>query len=301
MYAIKQRQLLTWWLGILSTVFLLAAFVPGIGEAADMTVTSREMRLSLKSEFFTDREEGYRQYWTIVKTLATEMGVGVTEKKNAFKESGQKNRYYDTKNQDLSKNKYILRERSKIKDGILDWQSELTLKYRITAGENAFDNSIETGAAYKPAIKCEEDYTGFADGIVGKASSKTSFSHTVKKLPRVERATLGDYATIFPTLAKLGVNLNEPVYLTNGVSVNEYKVTPGALDFSGAEVAVDICAWTDEATDKLIAAELSWKHDAGVHASTIEKMDAFFTALQAKAPEWLIPGVTKTQMVSEPK
>lgn len=299
MYKKKQKQLLTGWLGILSTVILLLAVTPGISEAAGLTVTSREMRLSLNPEFFNDREEGYRQYWTIVKTLATEKGVSAADEKNAFKEGIRQIKYYDTKNKDLSKHNYILRERTKIKEGILDLQSELTLKYRVTGERAVADNVIETGAAYQPEIKCEEDFSGFVDGIVGKTSSKISVSHSVKKVPRVENAALGEYAAVFPTLAKLEVKLSEPVYLVNGVSVREYKVTPGTLDFSGTKVEVDICTWVDEDTDKLITAEISWKHDTEVPASTKKKMDEFFAALQAKAPEWLIPGVTKTQLVSQ--
>jgi hypothetical protein len=297
--SVSEKKLISLCAAFFATVFLVLAVMPGTSEAAGMGVASREMRLSLNPGFFHDREAGYQQYWTIVKTVATESSVGDENEKNAFEESVRQIKYYDTNNKDLAKQNYILRERTKIKNGVLDSKTELTLKYRIADGEPAAGNILETGSKYKSEIKCEEDYSGFADGVVGKFSSKVSVSNTVKKLPCVERTVLGDYAEIYPALGELRLDLSEPVYFVNEVSVKEYKVTPGTLDFCGTKVEVDICVWIDETTDKLITAEISWKHDAEVSAAAREKMDSFFIALQAKAPEWLVAGGTKTQLVSQ--
>lgn len=294
----QKKRILTWCTGIVA-IFLVLAVMSGISEAAGLNVTSREMRLSLSPVFFNDREAGYRQYWAILKAVADESNVGAADEKKAFEEGIRQIKYYDTNNKALAKQNYILRERTKIKNGVLDSKTELTLKYRIDGGELVTDNVLKTGIMYKPEIKCEEDYSGFADGVIGKSSSKISVSNTVKKLPCVERTVLGDYAEIYPALGKLGLDVSEPIYLVNGVSVIEYKVTPGTLDFCGTKVEVDICVWFDEASGKLITAEMSWKHDTEISAAAREKMDAFFTALQAKAPEWLVTGGTKTQLVTK--
>jgi len=126
----RNRRLTGWWLGLFVAVFVLAAFSPLRGETAPVVPGSGEMKLLVEAVYFTARDEGYIKLWSTMKVLALDMDVPVTEAKNPFKEGTRKIVYLDTSKGDLSKKMYIIRERTKMKDGQADGKVEVTLRYR---------------------------------------------------------------------------------------------------------------------------------------------------------------------------
>ena len=292
----RGKRIIGWWIDILMAAFILMSFAQAPSEAAVVVPDNQEMKLLLKTDLFVDRDQGYQEYWGIIKNLAGEMGVGVTESDHAFKEGEKKVVYYDTKNMDLTKKNYILRQRINIMNEQIAAKCDLTLKYRTTGVDGVPSDAVVTAANYKPTISFQEDFAGFCDGVVGNNRGEMSLSHTLKKIPLTERNTLADYATYFPTLDNLGINPNEPLYLIHGVSVKEYKVSPGVLDFGGFKGEVDFSVWFNYDTDEPIIAEMSWECDKDP-ADAAAKAQAFFNALQERSKDLLYPGQMKVKFV----
>lgn len=290
------RRLTAWYLGIFIGILLFTAFTPTKGETALVPPESREMKLLLKTNFFADRATGYQKYWSIVKEVAAEQAVGVQDNEDPFTEEVKKVTYYDTRNMDLTKNDYILRQRIKITDGKPASNCDLTLKYRTTGRTSISSDAVKTAEPYQPSISFQEDYVGYLHGVVGKAESEVSLSHTIKKIPVSEGKNLGYYATYFPVLATLGIQPDEPLHLINGVSVREYKVSPGELDFGGMKGEVAISLWFNYETGDPITAEISWECPIAPSAAAA-KAEVFFKALQTKTCDLLYPGQMKTRFI----
>ena len=284
-------------------IFLLACLSISLSLTFDKQVkaqefiepTSCEMRLSLKPEYFKEPEVAYQEYWQIVKNLAAEKGLTISESKNIFKEKSQINSYYDTQAKELHKNNYILRERKKVHKGVV--QIELTLKYRLDASKF---NATQLPAYFKNAatnFKFEEDCTGFVDGQLGKITREISLSHVVKLNSEIESKSLNSYVDIFPELNYLGLDLQEPLVLLSGQRMKEVSVQPGTVALATTELPIVITVWSAEDSGEVRAAELSWKYAKGLDELEVEKIDDFFRDLQVYSENWLIPGQTKTSIV----
>lgn len=298
-----RNRRLTWWIGLLIAVFVLTAFAPLRGETAPVAPASGEMKLQVQPDFFADRNEGYVLLWTKVKLLAMEMGIPVLEAKNPFKEGLRKIVYLDTRKGELTDKRYIVRERVKIKDGNPADAVELMLRYRVTAGEAADSEAVKTAPGFKAKISHEDDIAGFVGGLVGNNVVEVSVSHAIKDIPAadLENKTLGNYARYFPTLANLGLPLTEQLGVSKGITVREFKVAPAELDFGqGMKGEASISLWYDYSTGKAIAAEFSFECGRGpaAPAAAVAKTEAFFNALQDRLSDILLPGGSKTQLVT---
>jgi hypothetical protein len=299
---LRNRRLAGWWIGLLIAVFVLTAFAPLRGETAPVTPGSGEMKLLLQPDYFADRDEGYLKLWSTMKVLALEMEVPVVEAKNPFKEGTRKIVYLDTGKGELIKKEYIIRERTRVKDGQPADKVEVTLRYRV-AGSTVPGDAVTTAPGYKAKASFEEDIAGFVGSVVGNNVSEMSASRSIKDVPAgdLKDKTIGGYAKFFPTLAKLGIPLGEVLAPSNGITIKECKVSPGELDFGqGMKGEVAISLWYDYDTGKAIAAEVSFECGRGPQApaAAVAKSEAFFNALQDRLSGILSPGGSKTQKVT---
>lgn len=270
-------------------------------EAADMD--SREYKILLKTDYFVNREQGYQKYWDDVKKVAHEFGVHIIENSNPWAEDSKQVVYLDTKGLDLMKQNYILRIRNKVTNGKLAPDSELTLKYRVDKQDRVTEAAVQTSTSYKPSVKFQEDVVGFYQGKIGNNVSEFSLSHSIKKVPAAQRVVLDDYVPFFPILQTLGIHSTESLYILQDVTVLEYKVAPGELDFgNGLKGDVSISVWYDRSNSKLIIGEFSYEVALNSTASeeALKKCEAFFNKLQQKTAERLYPGQVKVQFVYDP-
>ena len=300
---LRNRRLTGWCLGLLVAVIVLTAFAPVRGESAPVTPASGEMKLLLQPEYFADRNEGYIKFWTTVKLLAMEMGVPVIETKNPYKEGSRKIVYLDTKTKDLSKTNYIIRERTKMKDGQAEDKVDLTLRYRTSGVEALPSDAVYAASGYKASAAYEDDVAGFVGGVAGKNIGEMSASISVKNILAADLRgrTLGDFARYFPTLAKLGMPLDAPLVPVNGMIIREFKVSPGEFDFGqGVKGEASISLWYDYNNGKVILVEFSYDSARGpkAPAAAVAKAEAFFNAIQERMNNALFPGRMKTQFVT---
>ncbi len=261
------------------------------------------MKLLIKTAVFTDRIAGCQQCWSVVKDVAAEMGIPVIEAKTPFTEDVRRVVYYDTPNMDLTKKDYIIRQRIRFVDGQPCNIGDLTLKYRTAGTGTVPDDAVVTAPAYKSFVSYQQDLAGFVNGQLGKNVGEMSVSRTIKKVPaEMDGNNLAFFAGYFPSLDKLGISLEEALFLINGKVIKEYRVSPGELDFGdGMKSGPDFSIWYDFdfTTGKPMVAELSFKCPFGPEApaGAVAKAEAFFGALQMKMSESLEPGKMKVKFV----
>lgn len=109
-------------------------------------------------------------------------------------------------------------------------------------------------------------------------------------------------AGIFPCLSKLGDAATERVELVNQTIVEEVLQDLGVLDFGkGVTAKCNIALWRERGMYHPLCGEFAFqakfKRKDELHEKAMERMRAFFVALQQEGRDWLSLGTTKTGLV----
>ena len=274
----------------------------GDEEKAGLPLGEHEHKLLLNPEKFEDLEQGFEGCWEIVKATAEANGLQVIEYDEDYDRSRYYASFYDTDDLQLSRKGFLIRKRTKVKDGRRDDTFKLTLKFKSTdlAAAAAADVLLADGHNSK-----QGDIEVEADIVNGPGpDSEPSTFYTVKnsiKLDKDPGGTLADYAAVFPVLGTLGIDPATELVPVNGIEVDVYVVTPGRLDF-GNDLSgeVDISVWI---IDGQAIPEFSYDHSLdhweSVPSSSVDLCESFIGLLQSAAPEWCVDGRLKSTFVYE--
>lgn len=267
---------------------------------AGLPLSEHEHKLLLNPEKFADLDEGFDGLWEIVKSTAEANGVQVQEYVEDYERSRYYAAFYDTEDLQLSRKGYLIRKRTKVKDGHRDDKYKLTLKFKTTDHAEAAAADVHLSEEYDSK---QEPLEVEADVVNGSGpDSEPSTYYTVKKsitLNKDPGGTLADYAAVYPVLGTLDIDPATKLVPVNGIEVDVYVVTPGKLDF-GNDVSgeVDISVWMID--DEAIA-EFSFDHSLdhweSVPSSSVEACESFVNLLQKAAPEWCVDGKLKSTFV----
>jgi hypothetical protein len=109
-------------------------------------------------------------------------------------------------------------------------------------------------------------------------------------------------AEAFPALKKIDANPKAALSVVNGVSIQEYLVDLGMLDFGHKlEAKATLAVWRVRTTNTPIVAEFAYqlKFDSpeAVRRKQRELSEFFYTALQSRATDWVQRGTTKTALI----
>lgn len=144
--------------------------------AFNLPVTSREYKLMLNVDHFSDHQEGVKDFWELVEFIVERKhGQTITPKKGKglFKLEKRNTQYLDTPSLTLYHNNFILRLREELDDdGTID-EYKLTLKYRSADRYDAAHQDLTVEHPEKDSLKFEED-------IVPPFNSKFSNSISIK-------------------------------------------------------------------------------------------------------------------------
>jgi hypothetical protein len=109
-------------------------------------------------------------------------------------------------------------------------------------------------------------------------------------------------ADAFPALKKVDANPKAALSVVNGVSIQEYQVDLGMLDFGHKlEAKATLAVWRVRTTNAPIVAEFGYqlKFDSpdAVRRKQRELSEFFYTAIQSRASDWVERGTTKTALI----
>jgi hypothetical protein len=263
-------------------------------------LNSSEYKLLLNNKKFDDYEAGFKNYWSIVKTVANNNNVPVLENENPYKLKHKEVSFFDTKNLDLRKSGFLIRQKVGYKDDHKKPGFEFGVKYRRSNPKDALSVDLTLAEGYTPKydkIELESDvvYNAISNG--GR-DIKYSVSNSIK-LEKSPEMTLGAFVKIYPALGALDVSPSTSLHLVAGVSADEWMVIPGRLDFGdGLFGRVDMTIWIVQTENgELRIPEFSFDHpfleDREYNKEAMRRCTNFIDELQKFQPDWVAPGALK--------
>jgi hypothetical protein len=262
-------------------------------------VTHREFKLLLKPEKFPNRR-ALLEFGEVLQRTAAQLGVHY-EPVESVDSQLRIVQFYDTKNQDLRKNKLIFRIRQVRQGGWPDESWELTFKCRAPSYEKAaaFDTNTTLTQLQKKKFK-EELIRGDTPGTMASIFS----NNVIVEYPAIKMEfPLSRLAAALPALATLGLNMDEPLAVVSNAKVFEIQSTLGTLSFGhGVTATASLALWARPIPDQFepLIAEFGFS----THVRGKEKdeqaqkaADDFFKALQVPLKDYLSDGTTKTALI----
>lgn len=263
-------------------------------------VTHREFKLLLKPEKFPKRRS-VLEFNQLLQSTAEKLGVHY-EPVESLDSQLRIVQFYDTKNEDLRKNKLIFRIRQIREGGWPDESWELTFKCRADAYDKAaaFDTDTTMTNMQRKKFK-EELIRGDEPG-----SMKSIFSNNViVEYPDIKMDfPLSRLANALPHLKTLGLNPDETMSIVKGAKVFELQSTLGNLSFGhGVNATASLAVWARPVPDRFEPLVAEFGFSTHIHERDEKEQkgqaaaDAFFKALQVPLHDYLYEGTTKTALI----
>lgn len=263
-------------------------------------VTHREFKLLLKPEKFPKRRS-VLEFNQLLQSTAEKLGVHY-EPVESLDSQLRIVQFYDTKNEDLRKNKLIFRIRQVREGGWPDESWELTFKCRADAYDKAaaFDTDTTMTKMQRKKFK-EELIRGDEPG-----SMKSIFSNNViVEYPDIQMDfPLSRLANALPHLKTLGLNPDETMSIVKGAKVFELQSTLGNLSFGhGVTAQATLAVWARPVPDRFEPLVAEFGFSTHIHERDEKEQkgqaaaDQFFKALQVPLHDYLYAGTTKTALI----
>lgn len=272
-------------------------------------ITSREFKLMLKTDRFSNRDAGSGEFMDLVAILIENQGGEVTKD---FEEKERRVWYLDTPAFALRQKGFILRLRREME---ADKQFKLTLKYRHPDRYLASNSEMAVSPMAEDKYREDDDdiETKFEEDILRASVSKLAHSTSIRMNGRPVLNTLADAIDIFPGLETLPIPDNTPIAKVNGFTAQEIKRESGKIDFDmKPRIKPCLSFWylTDETTGYPLVTEFSFDYDVSDEERErlikkpnrleqfplplVENADIFFKTIQGHL-SWLdLAGSTKT-------
>lgn len=260
-------------------------------------VTSREFKLLVNPEIFENRNTGYQDIWDCITSVANDMGVTVRQDTSPYQEEEGEVSYLDTQTNELYKQNYIFRKRIQYENGKPKSNCEFMLKYRSNDLNQAIASNVSSSHQFKAKEKLEQDVN--MDGSrIGSLKDIFSHSNSIKIQAPVENS-ITDYAVIFPGIVDLSTDSKALLLPVNHITVHEYNISPGSLEFSSGLMAkIEISIWYIAGRKLPIIGEISFSYSLrNASSEAIAISENFFKALQKKLESKMVPGMTKTEFI----
>jgi len=281
-------------------LILLGIVFSGCSSKKINKLNSSEYKLLLNNEKFDDYEAGFKNYWSIVKTVANNNNIPVLENDNPYELKHKEVSFFDTKNLDLRKSGFLIRQKVGYKDDHKKPGFEFGVKYRGSNPKDALSVDLTLAEGYTPKydkIELESDvvYNAISNG--GR-DIKYSVSNSIK-LERSPEMTLGAFVEIYPALGALDVSPSTSLHLVAGVSADEWMVVPGKLDFGdGLFGRVDMTIWIVQTENgEVRIPEFSFDHpfleNREYSKEAMARCTDFIDKLQKFEPNLVAPGALK--------
>lgn len=272
------------------------------GKTATATplVTHREFKLLLKPEKFPKRRS-VLEFNELLQKSAEKLGVHY-DPVESLDSQLRIVQFYDTKGEDLRKNKLIFRIRQIRQGGWPDESWELTFKCRAPQYDKAaaFDTDTTMTKLQRKKFK-EELVRGQAPGTMESIFS----NNVIVEYPEIPlEAPLSRLAEALPHLKTIGLDLDQTMSIVAGAKVFELQSDLGILSFGhGVTARATLAVWARPVPDRFepMVAEFGFSthvRDGDEREAKGQKAaDDFFKALQGPLHDYLFSGTTKTALI----
>ena len=251
-------------------------------------VQYREYKLLLNPERFPD-EKAFHKFWKIAHHAAKSLGIKLGKMDESIKPHLREVLFYDTPHFKLYNHGFILRKRTFYHHGLPDQHHELVLKFRHP------DKKVALAVDPRPLLPCaytmkfKEEILLPKDGALGM---RLVYSHNCElDTPNIILTQRFETtADAFPALKKIDANPKAALAVVNGVSIQEYEVDLGMLEFGHKlEAKGTLAVWRLRTTNAPIVAEFGYqlKFDnlESIGRKQRELSEFFYTAVQSRASD----------------
>jgi hypothetical protein len=266
----------------------------------DSSEISKEYKLLIKGDVFSDRTSGYNKICEIIENNLNDFKYPVKFTRIASNEKQKHIEYLDTKSKDFLKSNFVLRKTTKIKKN--EERNELSLKYKTENSEitiNHYDNSYNSD--YNCDIKLEEDILICVSDSVFFKNILTE-TYTIKDVDIRKNLKISDCSTLYPILLKLKINPEMEVSLVNGIRINEYSIKIGKIYFDdNIKSNVELAVWYKENEQNPLLAEISYRVEVPKGSTKLQEVinvgNEFLKLLYRCMSEITITEKTKTDII----
>jgi hypothetical protein len=260
-------------------------------------------KLMLRPNHFTSRKSLF-EFAKVMREPAEEHDVVLTTKD--FLESPLQIRevlFIDTPDFRLYNNAFILRRRIPYEDGFPIGDPEIVFKFRHPEMQKAAETDVRPQILGDHRVKFKCQALPLKDQLGG---IRLLFSHNVQ-FPR-SHARAGDVLSmdamteIFPVLASVKKEPGEKIELVNNTIIEEVLQDIGLLDFGqGVKAKINVAIWRTRGEHRPLIGEFAFqvrfKDRKELALEAMQRMEAFFIALQFAAVDWIALNATKTGVV----
>jgi hypothetical protein len=262
-----------------------------------------ESKIILRPERFTSRET-FWDFARIVKRVAKDHGVGFSA--DGFERERPQIRevvFLDTADFRLYRAGFILRKRVAYQDGFAIGEPEIVFKYRVPDLQAAAEMDVRPRIEGTYRIKFTVEVLPPKDSVGGV---RVLYSHNCEfplgHLHEADQTRMSTVVHVLPALARLQKTKDEKIALVNHTIVEEVLQDVGTLDFGKETTAkANVALWRERGNHAPLVGEFAYqvkfKRRDELHDKAIKRSEQFFVSLQLAAPDWILPGATKTGIV----
>src|SRR6478736_4824710 len=258
----------------------------------------------LKPNRLTSRQSLF-DFVDVLRGPAAAHGVGITTK--GYKEMPLKIRevlFVDTPDFRFYNNAFILRRRIMYEDGFPVGDPEIVFKYRGQDIQKAAETDVRPQIAGDHRVKFKAQALPLKEKLGGV---RMLYSHNVQ-FPRSSAGSRQDVLTmaaitkIFPVLEGLKRSPDEKLELVSNTIIEEVLQDICLLDFGQRVTAkTNVAIWRTRGEHRPLIGEFAFqvrfKDRAEMPREAMQKVEAFFIALQYAAKDWISLTATKTGSV----
>jgi hypothetical protein len=262
-------------------------------------------KLILRPNRFTSRQCLF-DFAKVMKAPAEELGVGLTTK--GFHEQPLKIRevlFIDTTDFQLYNKAFILRRRIPYVDGFPAGDPEIVFKFRHSDIQLAAETDVRPNIRgdYRVKFKCQA--LPLKEKLGGV---RLLFSHNVQ-FPRSALGIVSEdmhnwdfVMKIFPVLARLKKESGDKFDFVNNTIIEEVLQDIGLLDFGqGVTAKANVAIWRTRGEHRPLIGEFAFqvrfKARKELGREAMQRLEAFFIALQYAAKDYIDLSATKTATV----
>ena len=260
-------------------------------------------KLMLKPNHFTARKSLF-EFAKVMRAPAKEHDVRLSTAE--FADAPLKIRevlFVDTADFRLYNNAFILRRRIPYEDGFPIGDPEIVFKFRHPDMQKAAETDVRPQIAGDHRVKFKCQALPLRERLGG---IRLLFSHNVQ-FPRSNMRggdilSMEAMSQIFPVLERIRKQPHEKIELVSDTIIEEVLQDIAMLDFGeGVKAKTNIAIWRTRGEHRPLIGEFAFqvrfKDRKELALRAMQRVEAFFIALQYAAKDWIALNATKTGVV----
>jgi hypothetical protein len=265
-------------------------------------IHSREFKILLAPEAFSDVERDVREYWRLARSVARRQSAIVSEGRAASVPQLREVTFLDTPAAELHRHSHALRKRARYAHGSPRLEFELSLEFRSRDVRRAVEANVQAAAQYEGVEDLKEEIFLASDAPTGLQSA---FSHSCRlKEHRWELGTrFSDATRIFSGLAELRIMPTAMLRTVGEIRVEELLFELGEIDFGGHEARVRMSVWRDGGNQRVLTGEFAFETHflryGRVPPQAKLRSERFFRLLHEETSAPVDLGHTRTDLLYE--